>query len=105
MAKLYKIKPGQLLYDVHSVRAGNTTMRRQGIWTVKVIEIHAAEGWALCSWNGNPPKRYTAREIERLRVSEPKKLNGHVRTCPRSSSLLSWGESCTCPKTGESGAR
>lgn len=48
------LKAGELLYDVHSERAGNTTMRCEGVWTARVKEVDPDGQWALISWNGNP---------------------------------------------------
>jgi hypothetical protein len=52
---------------------GNTTMSRTACWTVKVLEIDHVSGRAMASWNGNAPKRYYRRDLERLRRSPPKK--------------------------------
>lgn len=93
MATLSKLTPGQILYDVHSERMGNTTIRRQGVWKVRVIEVY--EDHAVVSWNGNPPRKYRERDIKPLRVKEPLKLNGHLKGCRRRTSL-GWGEKCTC---------
>ena len=69
MAKLRLIKPGQSLWDVHNYRDGANRPTR-GVWRVEVLEVH--DDYALCSWNGNAPKKYWCRDIERLRVREPK---------------------------------
>jgi hypothetical protein len=72
MAAFDKIKPGDVLYDVHRQRMGNTTMARLGCWSVRVIEVNREERTALCSWNGNPPSTYREHSIKRLRRSKPK---------------------------------
>lgn len=95
MATLEKIKVGDVLYDVHRTRAGNTTMTVQGIWEVYVKEVHIDEGYALCSWNGNPATKYFGHGLSKLRTKEPKKLNGHLQGC-RKRGGLAWGEDCTC---------
>ena len=94
MATLSKIKPGDVLYDAHSERAGNTTISRQCEWEVHVTEVH--DDHAMCSWNGNPPRRYDAHALKRLRVSPAKKLNGHLRACPLSQGVSGWGRECAC---------
>lgn len=95
MATLSKLKPGDVLYDVHSRRAGNTTTRVQSEWQVRVIEVH--DDYALCSWNGNPPDKYSDAELRRFRVTPAKKLNGHVRSCRKSGGWFA-AMDCTCPK-------
>lgn len=69
MAKLEKLKPGDVLYDVHSRQMGNTTLRTIGVWQVKVIEVH--ENHALVSWNTNPPQKWYRRQIEKLKTKKP----------------------------------
>lgn len=62
-----RVKAGDVLYDVHSVRMGNTTMRRLGCWCVEVREIDTVNARALVSWNGNPEQWWHASRIRRLR--------------------------------------
>lgn len=54
-----KLVVGETLYDVHSHRMGNTTMREEGCWTARVVEVHAeaVPQYALIAWNGNPPRK------------------------------------------------
>lgn len=70
--KFETIKAGDVLWDNHRERAGNTTMRQWGNWQVTIIEINHAEGWAKASWNGNPPQRWHRRQLERLRRTKGK---------------------------------
>lgn len=69
MARLEKIKPGDVLYDVHSYRMGNTTLRSLGLWKVQVIEVH--ETYALCSWNGNTPTKFYHCQLSKLKTKKP----------------------------------
>lgn len=55
--KIADLKVGQVLYDVHSERAGNTTMRREGCWECYVRAIDPDGKWVEISWNGNPARR------------------------------------------------
>ena len=75
MPKFHTVKAGDILYDVHRERMGNTTMSRLGCWTVEVIDIDHEEGRATVRWNGNRPQTYFVRQIERLRRSIPKKIS------------------------------
>jgi hypothetical protein len=56
------LKPGDVVYDVRRVKAGNTTMSRLDWWTVRVIEVDAAAGRVVASWNGNPARTFRARD-------------------------------------------
>jgi hypothetical protein len=70
--KWQTVKAGDVLYDARRTKMGNTTMSTLSVWEVRIIEIDHAAGAALVSWNGNPPKRYSSREVVRLRRSKPK---------------------------------
>ena len=65
--KWESVNEGDQLWDVHSQRAGNTKMRRMGSWPVKIISIDHAAGKATVSWNGNAPKTWFRRQVEKLR--------------------------------------
>lgn len=58
--RLDQLEPGMALYDVHSHRAGNTTMRVEGCWAARVISVHLDESppYAMIAWNGNPPRKH-----------------------------------------------
>jgi hypothetical protein len=65
------VQAGDVLYDVHSYRMGNTTMRSMGCWEVRVRSIDHANGTAVVSWNGNRDETWCARQITKLRRKEP----------------------------------
>lgn len=60
MIKIESLKAGDVLYDVHSERSGNTTMRREGVWECFVRAVDPAGKWVEISWNGNPARRFHA---------------------------------------------
>lgn len=72
MVAFNKVNDGDVLYDCHRMRMGNTTMSRMGTWIVNVIKVDRDKRTALVSWNGNRPQTYCERDIERLRRSRPK---------------------------------
>lgn len=68
--KLSDLTPGMTIYDVHTERAGNTTMRVEGCWEVRVESVHldASPPYAMLRWNVvNPAKKhfYVPREWKR----------------------------------------
>ncbi len=65
--KFEKIRPGMVLYDRHKYRAGNTTMRVLGEWTVRIVSTDAATRTAVASWNGNPPQKWPERNLAKLK--------------------------------------
>jgi hypothetical protein len=72
MTAFSALKIGDVLYDSHRQKMGNTTMSRMTTWEVKVLEIDIVAQKALCSWNGNKPSWWYSRQIARLRRT-PKK--------------------------------
>lgn len=55
------LKAGDILYDCHRHKLGNTTMSVMGVWKVYVKEVSLFKREALTSWNGNPAKWVTER--------------------------------------------
>lgn len=80
--KFSTVKAGDKLYDVHSEQMGNTTMRRMGWWPIRVISVDHEARTAMVSWNGNPARRWFARDFEKsnVRRSIPKKLAGEGKS-------------------------
>ncbi len=68
--KFETVKAGDKLWDVHRQKMGNTTMSETCSWPVEVISID--ENGAMVRWNYNSPRRYSRRDIERLRRSPHK---------------------------------
>lgn len=64
--KFHKIKPGMVLFDIHSERAGNTNMRRLGLWKVQILSVDEKNETAVVSWNGNKERFYSKRQLEQL---------------------------------------
>lgn len=67
------VKAGDVLWDYHSERAGNTKMRRWGNWPVRIVEIDHEAGSAVVVWNSfNRPEKWSRRRVERLRRTKGK---------------------------------
>ena len=69
--KFEKIVPGMTLLDIHGERAGNTTMRRTGLWKVEIVSVDVAHRSAVVKWNGNAPETWSAHRLTRLYAKEP----------------------------------
>lgn len=71
--KFERIKPGMVLYDVHSERMGNTTMRSVGVWPVHIVSVDADKRTAVVHWNVtfNRAQTYYERQLTRLREKKP----------------------------------
>lgn len=71
--KFEKISAGMKLADVHTERAGNTMMRRIGVWEVEVVEIDKPNRGAMVRWNGNRPEWWPEYRLARLyRMDSPR---------------------------------
>jgi hypothetical protein len=71
MASFDRIKPGDILWDVHREKMGNTTMSRQGCWRVEVVSVDREKRTAVVRWNSNPQQIYSEYSLGRLRRSRP----------------------------------
>lgn len=69
MVAFSMIKPGDVLYSVERQKMGNTTLRRDAVYTVVIQEVR--DDHAIASWNGNRPTRYSERAIGKLRRTRP----------------------------------
>lgn len=64
------VKEGDVLYQKKRQKMGNTTISRDAVFAVYVVEKH--EGYAMAKWNGNPATRWSIRSIEKLFRNRPK---------------------------------
>ena len=64
--QLTALKPGDVVYDAHREKMGNTTTTRLSVWRVLIKEVDIEGRRVLASWNGNPPKFFYARGGEFL---------------------------------------
>lgn len=71
MATISKLKVGQILYDKHRHKMGNTTMTRWGVWTVVVTEIDPEFKWIKGRWNSNPEQTFYPKSVSRFKVKRP----------------------------------
>lgn len=67
MVAFSRITEGQTLYDRHRYKTYGGS--RMGEWIVKVLKVFPDTRSALCSWDNNPPRRLTERQLLRLKVS------------------------------------
>jgi len=67
--KFEKIAAGDVLYDVHSYRMGNTTLRSVGVWDVRIKALR--EDGAIVSWNGNRDEFWPRTKLSKLRAKMP----------------------------------
>lgn len=68
--KLEKLKPGMVVWDCHSHRMGNTTLKSLGTWTVRIISVDLERRFVEASWNGNPPRKFY-RDWSKWRLEKP----------------------------------
>lgn len=69
--KIEKLIPGQIVYDVHSHRMGNTTMRTMGCWEVRIVSIDLEKGTVVATWNSNPAQTFYRNSIQKWREKKP----------------------------------
>ena len=93
------VKVGDVLWDVHREKMGNTTMSEIGSWRVFILELPTPErphSWKV-GWNlPSQVRSYSSRDIQRLRRTPYKKP---CWTCRNKKPAR---ETCTdCGGTGE----
>lgn len=71
MATLKNINVGQTLWSVRKHRMGNTNISTESLYQVVVKSIDLDGGFAVCSWNGNPDRKYHEQELAKLKVKKP----------------------------------
>jgi len=102
MAKITSIQEGDVLFDCHTYRMGNTTMRAMGCWDVVIKSIDLLKKTARVSWNGNPEQTYYEHNIERLRRHPPEwlrdPLNGSFCHCCGAKKEDGHRDGCKHPK-------
>lgn len=76
--KIEQLKPGMVVYDVHSYRMGNTTVRSMGCWAVKILEVH--ERKVVASWNGNQPQTFYGPRFK-WRAKKPEMVRNSFGAC------------------------
>lgn len=69
--KLEKMQPGQVVYDVHSHKMGNTTINTVGVWSVKIISINLEKQTVQASWNSNAERTYYHNSWSKWRGKKP----------------------------------
>ena len=66
-----KLKPGRVVYDVHSRRAGNTTLRTIGVWPVEIVSVDEEQESVRARWNGNREQTYYHHTWSKWRGKRP----------------------------------
>lgn len=90
-----RVKVGDQLYDSHKELMGNTTIRRMGSWSVRILEIWTSPHNVLmfkASWNGNTPRTWSAGQVAKLRRTPAMR---------RPSGFSSYRHECKVCKTTE----
>lgn len=70
--KIESLQSGMTVYETHTYRMGNTTLRSQGVWPVTVVEVDMLKRRVLASWNGNRSEWYYEHQWSKWRLKKPK---------------------------------
>lgn len=73
--KFELVKVGDVLYQKVRQKAGNTMMSREGVYHCEIVSVD--EHGAMVKWNGNPPKRWHTRDVEKLSRKKPTVRQGY----------------------------
>ena len=78
--KIDKLKPGMIVYDVHSHRMGNTTMRTLGVWRIRIEQLDLEKRTVYASWNNNPARWFHSNIWSKWKLKEPVLIRGGITT-------------------------
>ena len=82
MATLKNLKPDQILYKVRKEKAGNTTMTRQVLDTIRIISVDLENEVAVASYRGRK-RNYCDWQLKSWRVNEPQVKGKDILGNPR----------------------
>lgn len=69
--KFEKIKPGMNLFDARK-NTNAFSSHKWSIWPVYVKEVDEDKRRVFASWNNNPPRWISEREVTKYRAKRPK---------------------------------
>ena len=70
-ARIEDLVPGQVLYDYHMYIMDNTSIRAEGCWYVRVLEVDLENRMALCYWDTSNRERWcNERQIKKFRLAK-----------------------------------
>lgn len=71
MVSINKMKVGQEVFNTQRCRAGNTTIFKTVVFSIKIVEINLLKNQVFASWNSNPPRWYCKREFSKWKLKKP----------------------------------
>ncbi len=72
MVAFATLKVGDVVWDCHRTKMGNTNISKMGSWEVKIVSINTEEESVMASWNHNPPERFGRHAIKKWRRTPAK---------------------------------
>lgn len=82
MATLKNLKPDQILYKVRKEKAGNTTMTRQVLDTLRIISVDLENEEVIAKYSGRE-RKYMDWQLKSWRVKEPQVKGKDILGNPR----------------------
>lgn len=82
MAILKNLKPDQILFKVRREKAGNTTMTRQVLDTLRIVSVDLENEKVVASYRGRK-KNYRDWQLKSWRVKEPQVKGKDILGNPR----------------------
>jgi len=82
MATLKNLKPDQILYKVRKEKAGNTTMTRQVLDTIRIVSVDLENEEVIASYKGRE-RKYMDWQLKLWRVKEPQVKSKDILGNPR----------------------
>ncbi|MBM5458686.1 hypothetical protein H8F21_14045 [Pseudomonas sp. P66] len=71
MVAITALKPDDVVYDVVSQKMGNTTMRRQAVFKVRIVSVAEDGRSVMACWNGNTARKHFESQVRKWRRTPP----------------------------------
>lgn len=75
MANIKKLVPGQVVWEIQRRKAGNTTIKTDCLYEIRIVSVNVERGEVVASWNGNPAKTYYAKSIKGWHSEKPVRVS------------------------------
>jgi hypothetical protein len=71
MVAITALKANDVVFEVVMQKMGNTHLRRQAVYRVRIVEVDLERNTVLASWNGNAPEKFSERAVGKWRRTTP----------------------------------
>lgn len=71
MVSITALKPDDIVYQVVSLKMGNTTISRKAVYSVRILEVAEDGSYVMARVNTNAPRKYRQAHANKWRRTKP----------------------------------